>query len=95
MRNVISCAFCGASFDAPAAVCPHCGGPVADAGVESAGRSAPFHPANDDALELPEADDDLVILPVGVDDASLFAPPGPRPVTKQRPPPLPKKIARA
>ncbi len=95
MRNTIPCAFCGAHFEAPSAVCPHCGGPVVEAGLERPGRAAPVYPANDDALELSPIDDDMIIVPVGVDDATLFAPPAPRPPAKPRPPPLPKKIARA
>jgi hypothetical protein len=95
MRNLIACAFCGAQFDAPAAVCPHCGGPVADAGLEPVSHGAPFEPANDDGLDLPVVDGDMVVVPVGVDDATLFAPPVARAPSKPRPPPLPKKIARA
>lgn len=94
MPHSTHCAFCGASFDAPAAVCPHCGGPVADAGLGRVDREVPFVPSNDDALELPDVDGDLEILPVGAGDASLFAPPAPKPPARPRPP-LPKRIARA
>ncbi|MHB8419388.1 MAG: FmdB family zinc ribbon protein [Myxococcales bacterium] len=87
MRS-IPCSFCGVRFDAPAAVCPHCGGPLAEAGLDRTVPS-PSDPANDDALDLPEVDGAMVVVPVGVDDATLFAPPAPP--AKPRPPPLPKK----
>jgi hypothetical protein len=87
MRQSLTCSFCRNKFDAPSAVCPHCGGPVADAGVERLGTQ--YAGANDNALELDDCDDgELILVPVGSDEAVRSKP-------AARPPPLPKPIARA
>lgn len=95
MRKPSTCFYCQHEFDGPAPCCPRCGGPVADAGFDGLGEARPAPAANDDALEIPEVGEgEFVVVPVGVDDATLLAPPAPRPRTQ--PPPLPrKKIALA
>ncbi len=99
MRQTLTCSFCKNVFDGPAAVCPRCGGPIAEGGGERVERAAAVYPtANDDGIAIDLGDDEgeMVIVPVGVDDATLFTPPATKPApAKPRPPPLPKKIASA
>ena len=99
MRDALTCSFCKSEFDGPAAVCPQCGGPVVGGGLERAAPVAVGPAANEDALSIELDDEDdggMEIVPVGVDDATLFAATEPDPApARPRPPPLPKKIARA
>ncbi len=98
MREPVHCHFCRGEVEFPAAVCPHCGGPIVEGGAEPVIGRGPSHAQNDDGLEISfddEAGEGFEILPVGVDDGTLFDRPAPRadPAGKPRPPPL--KIGRA
>lgn len=93
MRQTLTCSFCQNKFDAPSSLCPHCGGPVPDAGIDSARwTESVYAAANDDALAFDVSDEAELIL-VPVTDPSFSPPPKPQP----KPPPLPwkRRFARA
>ena len=72
MREPIQCSFCRNKFDPPSAVCPHCGGPVPDAGAEKIGWVSSASSQNDDVIELDPGEIEASFAPTPGEEQELF-----------------------